>query len=165
MLAAHCPVYARSSRAASTPPTRPTRHRPAARELDVQLVVPLISGRELRGPLTLGPKTGGALYTQADVANLHGLSVRAAALVEVARLHQARLERERLETELTVAHRIQPATWCRAALPLAPGLHVMGRMDGRREVGGDYLTTSRRRTAASASPSPTWRQGECRRRW
>lgn len=138
VLAAHRPVYAEELEGLDTADQTdaPTARLLAA--LDVQLVVPLISGRELRGLLTLGPKTGGALYTQADVANLHGLSVQAAALVEVARLHQARLERERLETELSVAHRIQSHLVPRAPLR-APGLHVMGRMDSCREVGGDYF--------------------------
>ncbi|MBK7702912.1 MAG: PDZ domain-containing protein [bacterium] len=138
VLAAHRPVYAEELEGLDTADQTDAPTARLLAELDVQLVVPLISGRELRGLLTLGPKTGGALYTQADVANLHGLSVQAAALVEVARLQQARLERERMETELSVAHRIQSHLVPRAPLR-APGLHVMGRMDSCREVGGDYF--------------------------
>ncbi|MDO9695784.1 MAG: SpoIIE family protein phosphatase [Candidatus Latescibacteria bacterium] len=137
-LAAHRPVYAEELEGLDTADGTDAPTTRLLADLDVQLVVPLISGRELRGLLTLGPKTGGALYTQADVANLHGLSVQAAALVEVARLQQARLERERMETELSVAQRIQSHLVPRAPLRV-PGLHVMGRMDSCREVGGDYF--------------------------
>ena len=137
-LAAHRPIYIEELEGLDTADETDAPTSRLLEELDVQLVVPLISGRELRGLLTLGPKTGGALYTQADVANLHGLSMQAAALVEVARLHQARLERERLETELSVAHRIQGHLVPREPLR-APGLHIMGRMDSCREVGGDYF--------------------------
>jgi len=103
-----------------------------------QLVVPLIAGQRLRGLLLLGGKEGGLLYSQTDIANLHHFGVQAAALLELTRLYQERLSRQRLETELSVARRIQ-----QGLLPAAPivtgDLELAGRMEPSRDVGGDYF--------------------------
>jgi len=114
-----------------------------------QLVVPLITGRRLHGLLLLGRKSSGKLYSQADVANLRHFGVQAAALVEITRLYRERLARQRLETELAVARRIQ-----QGLLPAAPlrtsRLELAGRMEPSHEVGGDlfdYLPLDRRRLA------------------
>ena len=104
--------------------------------LGVSMVVPLITGSRLVGFLTMGPKSSGGLYTQADMRNLHDFSVQAAALVEIGRLYQDSLEQERLETELAVATRIQQHLVPTEPL-LTPGADILGRMEPCREVGGD----------------------------
>ncbi len=104
--------------------------------LDVRLAVPLITGNRLVGFLTFGAKASGALYTQADTSNLHDFSVHAAALVEIGRLYQDSLLRERLDTELAVAQRIQQSLVPEEPLETA-GARLVGRMVSCREVGGD----------------------------
>ena len=110
--------------------------RAAVDALDIRLVVPLITGNRLVGFLTFGPKTSGALYTQADTANLHDFSMHAAALVEIGRLYQDSLKRERIDTELAVAQRIQQSLVPERPLE-TPGARLVGRMVSCREVGGD----------------------------
>jgi len=58
--------------------------------------------------------------------------------VEIGRLYQERLERKRLETEMSVAQRIQSNLVPNAPLHLK-GSEILGRMDSCREVGGDYF--------------------------
>ncbi len=104
--------------------------------LDARLIVPLITGNRLVGLITFGAKSSGSLYTQTDIGNLHDFSVQAAALVEIGRLYQDSLERERLETELSVAQRIQQSLVPDGPLVM-PGAELAGRMESCREVGGD----------------------------
>jgi len=104
--------------------------------LEVCLIVPLITGNRLVGMITLGAKASGALYSQVDTTNLHDFSVHAAALVEIGRLYQESLERERLDTELAVAQRIQQSLVPEGPLE-TPGASLVGRMVSCREVGGD----------------------------
>jgi serine phosphatase RsbU (regulator of sigma subunit) len=106
--------------------------------LQVQIIVPLFTNQRLRGFLTFGPKSGGTLYSQLDIANLHNFSIQAAALVEIKRLYQDRIDKERMETELSLARTIQ-----NQLVPTSPleknGLYVLGHMDSCREIGGDYF--------------------------
>ncbi len=103
----------------------------------VELLVPLITGNTLSGLLAFGPKTCGSVYTQEDLANLATLSLQTAPLLESLRLHANVLRQRQLETELTVARDMQAQL-----LPTAPleidGVHLSGRNDPCRHVGGDY---------------------------
>lgn len=106
--------------------------------LHASLLVPLVSGNRLLGFLAFGNKTGGQLYGQEDLANLHALAVQSASVVESRQLYQESLERKRLETELEVARDLQ-----RKLLP-AGSLHdpcfvITGRNEPCRMVGGDYF--------------------------
>ena len=106
--------------------------------LQIALIVPLITGNRLLGFMAFGPKQGGAVYSQDDLANLRSLAVQAASLVESRQLYQASLDRKRIETELEVARDIQANL-----LPDAP-LHtdvfdISGRNEPCRMVGGDYF--------------------------
>jgi len=107
-------------------------------DLDVQLFVPLITHNRICGLLTLGSKSDGALYSQTDVGNLSYFGQQAAALLEILRLYRDNMDRERLETELTLAKQIQENLVPTAPLKL-PGADLCGRMDSCREVGGDYF--------------------------
>lgn len=106
--------------------------------LQASLLVPLVSGNRLLGFLTFGTKTGGGLYGQEDLANLHTLAVQSASVLESRQLYQESLERKRLETEMEVARDLQ-----RKLLP-AGALHdpcfvITGRNEPCRMVGGDYF--------------------------
>ncbi len=107
-------------------------------DMDVQLFVPLITQNRMCGLLTLGPRSDGAFYGQTDIDNLHFLSHQAAALLEILRLYRDSIERERLETELSLAKRIQENLVPTEPLTLAEA-HLCGRMESCREVGGDYF--------------------------
>ncbi len=106
--------------------------------LNIALVVPLITGNRLLGFMAFGPKQGGALFSQDDLANLRALAVQAASLVESRQLYQASLERNRLETELEVARDIQANLLPDAALS-TDQFSISGRNEPCRKVGGDYF--------------------------
>ena len=138
LMTAHRPLYAEELDGIDTEAATDVATRTAIKTLAVQLLVPLITGFKLRGFLAFGAKTDGSLYTQADVANLHAFSVQAAALVEIGRLYKDRLERKKVETEMSVAQRIQSNLVPSEPLRLH-GTELVGRMDSCREVGGDYF--------------------------
>ncbi|HPF70831.1 MAG TPA: SpoIIE family protein phosphatase [Candidatus Krumholzibacteria bacterium] len=103
-----------------------------------QLLVPLVTGNRLVGILAFGPKAGGALYSQEDLANLRWLALQVASVLESRRLYQDLLRQERLEAELAVARDIQARLLPTA--PLATPIYALaGRNDPCRAVGGDYF--------------------------
>jgi sigma-B regulation protein RsbU (phosphoserine phosphatase) len=106
--------------------------------LDAELLVPMVSGNRLLGFLSLGPKSGGQLYGQEDVANLQALAVQAGPVVESRQLYEERLRVRRLETELEVARGIQANLLPVAPLETPQAL-VCGRNEPCRTVGGDYF--------------------------
>jgi len=108
------------------------------RSLDAELLVPLVSGNRLLGFLAFGPKTGGQLYGQEDVANLQALALQAGPVVESRQLYEERLRIRRLETELDVARRIQANLLPTEPLTAEQGV-VCGRNEPCRTVGGDYF--------------------------
>lgn len=108
------------------------------RTLDAALLVPLVSGNRLLGFLAFGPKAGGQLYGQEDVANLQALAVQAGPVVESRQLYEDRLRVKRLETELSVARGIQANLLPVAPLVTAHGV-ICGRNQPCRTVGGDYF--------------------------
>ena len=102
------------------------------------LLVPMICGNRLLGFLTFGPKSSGALYSQEDLANLRGLAVQAASLIESRQLYLESLRQKRTETELEVARDIQ--TRLLPTGPLDTDLFsICGRNEPCRMVGGDYF--------------------------
>ncbi len=132
----HRPTFVEELAPGATPlPTETARQ---LRDLAAQLLVPLVARTRLCGILGLGARRDGTFYTQADLANLHVFSHQAAALLEILRLHGDSLEKERLETELSLAKRIQENLVPTEPLAL-PGAVLCGRMESCREVGGDYF--------------------------
>lgn len=121
----------------STPAAIPA----AARVLTLrqnELLVPLITANRLLGLLVLGPKDGGSLYSQEDLANLALLALQTAPVLESLRLHAATLQQRQLQTELRVAREIQAQLLPTGSLRLGP-VTIYGRNDPCREVGGDYF--------------------------
>jgi len=136
MQTAHRPIATEEISGLDTHAETDAQTRIVLETLDVRLTVPLITGGRLVGFLTMGPKSSGGLYSQADMRNLHDFSVQAAALVQIGRLYQQSLQQERLETELAVATRIQ-----QTLVPTEPlitdSIEILGKMVPCREVGGD----------------------------
>ncbi|MFT5314707.1 MAG: sigma-B regulation protein RsbU (phosphoserine phosphatase) [Candidatus Krumholzibacteriia bacterium] len=107
-------------------------------QLDVALLVPLITGDRLLGFMAFGPKSSGEIYSQDDLANLRALAIQAASQVESRQLYQASLARKRLETELEVARDIQSNLLPDAALATGQ-FAISGRNEPCLQVGGDYF--------------------------
>jgi sigma-B regulation protein RsbU (phosphoserine phosphatase) len=106
-------------------------------QLQASLLVPLVSGNRLLGFLAFGPKCGGQLYGQEDIANLQALAVQAGPVVESRQLYEDRLRGKRLETELAVARGIQSNLLPVAPL-ITPECTICGLNEPCRTVGGDY---------------------------
>lgn len=108
----------------------PARHRH-------DLFVPLVTGNRLLGLILLGPKDGGALYSQEDLANLASLALQAGPVLESLRLYTETLRQRQLATELAVAREIQAQLLPTGPL-VAGNARICGRNDSCLEVGGDY---------------------------
>ncbi|MFO7653703.1 MAG: SpoIIE family protein phosphatase [Candidatus Krumholzibacteriia bacterium] len=106
--------------------------------LDSELLVPLVTGNRLVGFLSLGPKRGGALYSQEDLANLRTLAIQTAASLENQRLYRESSDREQIERELSLARDIQTQLLPDGPLE-RPGVAICGRNDPCHAVGGDYF--------------------------
>ncbi|MGH9246003.1 MAG: ATP-binding SpoIIE family protein phosphatase [Acidimicrobiales bacterium] len=116
----------------------------ALRELrvaGVELVVPLISQRELIGLLNLGPRRGERAYAADDRKLLSDLAGHAAPALRLAQLvrrqHEEVRERERIDNELRVAQLIQQK-FLPHEPPDLPGWQVAALYRPARAVGGDF---------------------------
>lgn len=111
------------------------------RDAGVDLVVPIVTGGELVGMLTLGPRRTGQAYNDEDRRLLQRLSGRAAPalrLAEVIRVQADEMrERERISQELRVARLIQQ-NFLPTQLPEVPGWRIGTFYQPAREVGGDF---------------------------
>ncbi len=105
---------------------------------NAQLVVPLVGGNRLVAFLAFGPKRGDVLYTQEDLANLRGLAVQAASILESRRFYQDSLQRQKLETEIEVARGIQ-ASLLPVATLATPDFVIAGLHEPSLRVGGDFF--------------------------
>ncbi|HEV8241808.1 MAG TPA: GAF domain-containing SpoIIE family protein phosphatase [Thermoanaerobaculia bacterium] len=95
---------------------------------------------ERRGVLVVGDKesrSGVGPFPDEDRRALSLFANQAALALEQARLHQASLEKERLEREMELAAQIQQGILPRA-LPTIAGYEVLGWTKPARHVGGDY---------------------------
>ena len=149
------------------------------------IAAPLKVGERVIGVIALG-STMPMAYTAAELKLLNTLALQTATAIENARLfertvqaaqererllalHQAaELARAKLESELTLAARIQ-ADLFPAALPALRRLRAGGPQPPARRCGGDYYDalptwSAQQRAAACSCVSPTWRARACRRR-
>lgn len=98
--------------------------------------VPLIVGDEVIGTLQVLNQTSGGSFSKQDEELLEGFATIAALAINKRRMHDAELEKERMEAELTVAEAFQ-----RRLLPddfHAPtGITVQGYHLAARSMGGD----------------------------
>ena len=76
-------------------------------------------------------------FTATDARLLSLFANQAAAAIETARLHQAAIEKERIERELELAAAIQREILPRF-LPVVPGVELAASNVPTRQVGGDY---------------------------
>ncbi len=101
-----------------------------------EIVVPIIANNRIIGALNLESRTLDA-YKAADLEVLTLFASAAAISIEKAILHQERLEKRRLESELAIARQVQ-----RSLLPdkdpTVEGFDIAGLTVPNEAVGGDY---------------------------
>ena len=111
------------------------------KDAGVEIAVPIITGGELVGILSLGPRRSGQPYNTEDRRLLQRLSTRAAPalrLAEVMRQQATEVrERERIAQELRVARLIQQ-NFLPTQLPEVDGWRIGTFYQPAREVGGDF---------------------------
>ena len=82
-------------------------------------------------------RNDGLCYSEDDISLLETLAHQAAIVIERARLHQAVLEKQRLEHELLFARKIQERFWPEEP-PRIPGVEIAAKSEPSTQVGGDY---------------------------
>lgn len=111
------------------------------RDAGVELAVPIVTGGELVGILSLGPRRSGQPYNTEDRRLLQRLATRAAPalrLAEVMRVQATEVrEHERIAQELRVARLIQQ-NFLPTQLPKVEGWKIGTFYQPAREVGGDF---------------------------
>ncbi len=107
------------------------------RELQTEIVLPLLSKDQLVGVLSLGPKAKDESYYKEDLELLETLGDQINIALENALLTEELREQDRLKKELEVARRIQLSSLPQTD-PDVPGLEVAGVSIPALEVGGDY---------------------------
>ncbi|MFH1278759.1 MAG: SpoIIE family protein phosphatase [Candidatus Eisenbacteria bacterium] len=105
--------------------------------LDSALLLPLLSGEEMVGLISLGRKRSGEFFSHEDRQLLRTLANHAALAIENSTLHHNTIEKERLEQELRLAREIQLG-FLPAAPPDLPEVELAARNVPCEEIGGDY---------------------------
>jgi sigma-B regulation protein RsbU (phosphoserine phosphatase) len=108
-----------------------------ALDLHSVLVAPLVARDEVLGALYVDNSHATGVFDEADRDLLVLFAAQAAVAVANARLHETRLEKERLDQELAIARAIQQGLLPRD-LPGPSGFRVAALMEPARDIGGDY---------------------------
>jgi sigma-B regulation protein RsbU (phosphoserine phosphatase) len=108
----------------------------ARRETQSAMVAPILSNNRMIGVFTLESDEQD-VYTANDLALFEKFAHQAALSIEKAQLHQALLEKNKLEKELSIAREIQLSFLPREVPPLA-GFDLAGLNIPSRRVSGDY---------------------------
>jgi sigma-B regulation protein RsbU (phosphoserine phosphatase) len=110
---------------------------PTLRRLDSHLLIPLVSGDNLLGVFSLGPKLSGEPYTSEDKALLMAVAESVALRLDNAQLVRRLTAEATLRRELEIAREMQQRL-LPSAPPRLPGLDVVGVSFPANDVGGDY---------------------------
>jgi serine phosphatase RsbU (regulator of sigma subunit) len=110
---------------------------PAGTAYGALLAAPLKARDNTLGCIVLGRAAGRPVFTASDEKMLSALAGQAAIAMENARLHQAALEKERLERELQLAFGVQASLLPRT-VPQLPGWDFAAYWQPAREVSGDF---------------------------
>ena len=101
------------------------------------LCVPITNAEKATGFIYVDARGRGRRYDEQDLDFAAALGALVGTAVEVARLHEAEVAKQRMDADLAAARRVQqaimPASW-----PLVPGWGIAGCHRTCREVGGDY---------------------------
>lgn len=105
------------------------------------LLVPITSGEDLQGILSLGPKRSEEPWSGRDMALLESVAGQTALALENSRLTatvaEEAAQRERITNEIEIARTVQERLFPRAA-PQVAGLEPAGLCRPAQSVGGDY---------------------------
>ncbi|MFQ3639924.1 MAG: SpoIIE family protein phosphatase [Chloracidobacterium sp.] len=110
---------------------------PTIRRLDSNLLVPLVSGDNLLGVFSLGPKLSGEPYTGEDKSLLMAVAESVALRLDNAQLVRRLTAEATLRREMEIARDMQQQL-LPAAPPAMSGLDVIGVSLPASDVGGDY---------------------------
>lgn len=124
---------------------------PTLRRLDSHLLIPLVSGDNLLGVFSLGPKLSGEPYTSEDKSLLMTVAESVALRLDNAQLVRRLTAEATLRRELEIARDIQQRL-LPGAPPALPDLDVAGISLPAQDVGGDYydfFVLGRRRLAVA----------------
>ncbi len=105
---------------------------------DASVIFPLVASGDVIGMGLLAGPTGRQTYSAGQLYHLQSLAQLAGAALENAQLHQDDMARERLQTELALAHEIQERLLPQESLR-GPDFEICGRTVSCREVGGDLF--------------------------
>jgi len=100
------------------------------------MAAPLWRGKHVEGLIYVDTAREARAFDDFDLDLLSALGNHLAVAIERARLQELALEKERLESELAVAHEIQVGTLPRA-MPGIPGYDLAGLCQPAAETGGD----------------------------
>ena len=107
------------------------------KQLQGEMVLPLMSKGDVVGLLSIGPKKNEEPYYKEDIELLESLNDRINISLDNALLTEELREQDRMKKELEVARRIQLSSLPQKD-PNVPGLDISGISIPALEVGGDY---------------------------
>jgi serine phosphatase RsbU (regulator of sigma subunit) len=101
------------------------------------LCVPIRAQEKPLGAVVLGRREGRAMFSAGEAKLLLAIASEGGVAYDRALLHQARVQRERLDEELSVGRRIQ-LSLLPASSPVHPGWEFAAVYRAARHVGGDF---------------------------
>ncbi|RKY83568.1 hypothetical protein DRQ09_09880, partial [candidate division KSB1 bacterium] len=108
------------------------------RSVNSYLLVPLSHRGLLSGILSLGPKIYSTKFTYEDKTMLNVLSNQMVIALENSKLYEERIEKEKIEEELSLAREIQKSL-LPSKIPSGENFEISALSIPCREVGGDYF--------------------------
>jgi sigma-B regulation protein RsbU (phosphoserine phosphatase) len=107
------------------------------RQLNTQLVVPMITSKQLVGFLCLGEKPSEEPYSREEKELLLGIAYQMAVAIDYSQQSDRIAEQEKLRREIEIAKQVQSQLFPQR-VPGMKTLDYMGVCKAAREVGGDY---------------------------
>ena len=107
------------------------------KQLHTTMIVPMITGRELLGFLSLGEKPAEEPYSMEEKKLLLAIANQMAIAIEYSHQNDRMAEQEKIRRELEIAKQVQLHLFPQR-VPLMKTLDYVGICKAAREVGGDY---------------------------
>lgn len=111
------------------------------RQINAELLLPMLGRARLVGLMTLGPKKSEEAYTPTDLRTLQSVAAQTGLTLEVAELVRTladeSAQRERMNREVEIAREVQQRLFPQS-IPEIAGVSLAGKCRPASEVGGDY---------------------------
>ena len=104
---------------------------------NIHTIIPMIAKSKVVGLLLFGLKHSGSHFAGKDLELLWAAANQAAISIENARLYKSEVEKQKLETDLELARKIQQGLLPQC-IPNLKNLDICGEMKPAMQVGGDY---------------------------